>query len=53
MFKGAICGVTIRDRIRNEKIRRIVNVQTDPSRGGEGCVRWFGHVERTDGEEDI
>ena len=47
----SICGVTIRDRIRNEEIRRRVGVQNDLSGRVERCVlRWFGHVERMDDE---
>ena len=46
-----MCGVTIRDRIRNEEIRRRVGVLNDLSGRVEKCVlRWFSHVERMDGE---
>ena len=42
-----ICGVTIRDRIRNEEIRRRVGVENDLSGRVERCVlRWYRHVER-------
>ena len=47
-------GVKIRDRIRNEEIRRRVGVLSDQSGRMEKCVlRWFSHVERMDGEKDI
>ena len=46
-----LCGVTIRDRIRNEEIRRRVDVQNDLSgRVGRCVLRWFGHVERMNEE---
>ena len=42
----SICGVKVRDRIRNEQIRRRVGVQIDLSRRVDRCaLRWFGHVE--------
>ena len=44
-----ICGVTIRDRIRNEEIRRRVGVESDlVGRVGRCVLRWFGHIERMD-----
>ena len=43
----SICGVTMRDRIRNEEIRSRVDVQNDLSgRVGRCVLRWFGHIER-------
>ena len=47
----SICGVTVRDRIRNEEIRRRVGVQVDLSGRVERCeLRWFEHVERMNKE---
>ena len=47
----SMCGVTIRDRIRNEEIRRRVGVQINMAGRVERCVlRWFGHVERMNDE---
>ena len=44
-------GVTVMDRIRNEVIRGEVGVMRDLAGRAESCVlRWFGHVERMDGE---
>ena len=44
-------GVTVMDKIRNEAIREEVCVMRDLAGRAESCVlRWFGHVERMDGE---
>ena len=46
-----IRGVTVMDRMRNEVIREEVGVMRDLAGRVESCVlRWFGHVERMDGE---
>ena len=46
-----MCGVTVMDRIRNDVIRGEVGVMRDLVGRVENCVlRWFGHVERMDGE---
>ena len=38
----SICGVTVRDRIRNEEIMRRVGVQVDLLGKAERCaLRWF------------
>jgi hypothetical protein len=40
-------GVTLRDRIRKEEIRRRCGVDKTLSVSGEESVwRWFGHIER-------
>ena len=40
-----------RDRVRNEEIRRRCGLQRSLSERGEASVlRWFGHVERMEGE---
>ena len=49
-----ICCITIGDRIRNEEIRRRVGELSDLSGRVEKCMlRWFGHVERVDGESMV
>ena len=43
----SMCGVTRRDRIRNEEIRRRTGVTRELSgRADQSVLRWFGHVER-------
>ena len=45
------CGVTRRNRERNEEIRRRCGLQRSLSERGEAAVlRSFGHVERMEGE---
>ena len=47
MLRGII-GVSRRDHMRNEEIRRIVVVPLSPIDEvmRSGCLRWFGHVQR-------
>ena len=45
-----MCGVTRRDRVRNEEIKRRCGLQKNLSERGEAVLRWFGHVERMEGE---
>ena len=46
-----ICGLTVMDRIRNEAIRKEIGVMRDLAGRAEICVlKWFGHMERMDGE---
>ena len=41
----SMCGVTRRDRVKNEEIRRRCGLQRSLSERGEAAVlRWFGHV---------
>ena len=41
------CGVTRRDKVMNEEIRRRCGLQRSLSKRGEAAVlRWFGHIER-------
>ena len=48
---GSMCRVTRRDRVKNEEIRRRCWLQRSLSGRGEAAVlRWFGHVERMEGE---
>ena len=43
----SICGVTVRDRIRNEEIRKRLGEKVDLLRKVERCaLRWFRHVDK-------
>ena len=47
----SMCGVTRRNRVRNEEIRRRYGLQRSLSEKGKAAVlQWFGHVERMEGE---
>lgn len=43
-----MCGLTRRDRVRNERIRGTVKVGPLGKKIQESRLRWFGHVERRD-----
>lgn len=43
-----MCGLTRRDRVRNERIRETVKVGPLGKKVQESRLRWFGHVERRD-----
>uniref|UniRef100_A0A8D8XLX2 Endonuclease-reverse transcriptase n=1 Tax=Cacopsylla melanoneura TaxID=428564 RepID=A0A8D8XLX2_9HEMI len=43
-----MCGLTRKDRVRNEKIRETVKVGPLGKKIQESRMRWFGHVERRD-----
>ena len=45
-----ILGLTLRDRIRNDDIRRILGVACITDKVQEARLRWYGHVQRR--EED-
>ena len=46
---GGMCGVTRRDRVRNEEIRKRCGLQKSLSEKGKAAVvRWFGHIERVE-----
>ena len=49
MLRG-ILGVTRRDHIRNEEIRRILNISPIDEVMRCGRLRWFGHVQRRDAD---
>ena len=45
----SMCGVTRRDRVRNEEVRRRTGVTRELSgRAEQSVLKWFGHVERMD-----
>ena len=47
----SMCGVTRMDRVRNEEVRRRTGVVRElADRAEQGVLRWFGHMERMDGE---
>ena len=47
----SMCGVTRRDRVRNEEVRRRVGVKRSLSeRAEERSLSWFGHLERMSDE---
>ena len=47
MFRGFF-GVSRRDHIRNEEIRRILHLSPIEEVTRSGRLRWFGHVKRRD-----
>ena len=49
MFRG-ILGVSRRDHMRNEEIRRILHVSPIDEIMRCGHLRWFGHVQRRDAD---
>ena len=44
------CGLTLRDRKRNDDIRRILGIASITDKVREARLRWYGHVQRR--EED-
>ena len=47
-----MCGVTRRDRLRNEFVRGSVGVDSIVDKMAQSRLRWFGHVSRKD-EDDV
>ena len=47
-----MCGVTKRDRVRNEYIRMSVGVDSIEDKIAQSRLRWYGHISRK-GEEDV
>ena len=46
-----MCGVSRREHVRNEEVRRRVGVEREMAeRVDERVLNWFGHVERMEGE---
>ena len=45
----SMCRLTLRDRVRNEEVRRRAGVERKlSSRVDQSVLRWFGHMERMD-----
>ena len=45
----SLVGVSRKDRVRKEEVRRIAGIETElASRGNQRVLRLFGHVERMD-----
>ena len=50
-YLRAMCGVTRRDRIRNENVRMRSGMEESVAvKVGRGRLRWYGHLERMSGE---
>ena len=47
-----MCGVTRRDRLKNEYVRASVNVDSIVDKLAQSRLRWFGHLYRKD-ETDV
>ena len=47
-----MCGVTRRDRVRNEYVRGSLGVESIADKMAQSRLRWFGHVSRKD-EVDV
>ena len=41
-----MCGKTRMDKIRNENIRRLVEVAPIENKMRENCLQWFGYIRR-------
>ena len=48
-----MCGITRRDRIRNEEIRGKVGLAPIGDKMRENLLRWFGHVRRRPTEAPV
>ena len=48
-----MCGVTRRDRVRNEYVRASVGVDSIEDKLAQGRLRWFGHVSRKETDDDV
>ena len=50
-YLRAMCGVTRRDRIRNERVRRRCGMDESVAvKVGRSRLKWYGHLERMSGE---
>ena len=48
-----ILGLTLRDKKRNDDIRRILGVACITDKVWEARLRWFGHVQRREEEDCV
>jgi len=48
-----ILGLTLRDKKRNDDIRRILGVACITDKVREATLRWFGHVQRREEEDCV
>ena len=48
-----ILGLTLRDKKRNDDIRRILGVACIMNKVWEARLRWFGHVQRREEEDCV
>jgi len=48
-----ILGLTLRDKKRNDDIRRILGVVCITDKGREARLRWFGNVQRQEEEDCV
>ena len=44
----SLVGVSRRDRVRNEEVRRRAGIKRELASRDQRVLRWFGHVERMD-----
>ena len=48
-----MCGVTRRDRVRNEYVRASVGVDSINDKLAQRRLSWFGHVSRKESEDVV
>ena len=41
-----MCGKTMRDKVRNKQIRKIIEVAPIEEKMRENRLRWFGHIQK-------
>ena len=51
---GSLVGVSRMDRVMNEEVRRRAGIESElASKADQRVLRWFGHVERMDGQKGV